>query len=58
MRKAHEEMVETDPTGFCDCSWGVVVSTGAGVGLVHSRLPHRGPPVHLCAARYRDHDAQ
>jgi hypothetical protein len=25
-------MVATQPTGFCDCSWGVLVSTGAGAG--------------------------
>ena len=32
VRQAHEEMVATEPTGFCDCSWGVLVSTGAGAG--------------------------
>ena len=45
MRKAHEEMVETDPTGFCDCSWGVVVSTGAGAGRF---IPDFHTEAHLC----------
>ena len=45
VRKAHEEMVETDPTGFCDCSWGVVVSTGAGAGRF---IPDFHTEAHLC----------
>jgi hypothetical protein len=30
VRQAHEELVATEPTGFCDWSWGVLVSPGAG----------------------------
>ena len=32
VRQAHEELVAMEPTGFCDCSWGVLVSTGACAG--------------------------
>ena len=45
VRKAHEEMVETAPTGFCDCSWGVVVSTGAGAGRF---IPDFHTEAYLC----------
>ena len=39
VRQAHEAMVATEPTGFCDCSWGVLVSTGAGAYL-HRPVGH------------------
>jgi len=32
VRQQHEQMVREEATGFCDCSWGVLVSTGAGAG--------------------------
>jgi hypothetical protein len=45
VRQAHEEMVATEPTGFCDCSWGVLVSTGAGAGRF---IPDFYTEAHLC----------
>jgi hypothetical protein len=45
VRQAHEEMVATEPTGFCDCSWGVLVSTGAGAGRF---IPDFHTEAHLC----------
>ena len=45
VRQAHEEMVAKEPTGFCDCSWGVLVSTGAGAGRF---IPDFYTEAHLC----------
>jgi hypothetical protein len=45
VRQAHEELVATEPTGFCDCSWGVLVSTGAGAGRF---IPDFHTEAHLC----------
>jgi hypothetical protein len=38
-------MVATEPTGFCDCSWGVLVSTGAGAGRF---IPDFHTEAHVC----------
>ena len=45
VREAHEKMVRQEATGFCDCSWGVLVSTGGGAGRF---IPDFYTEAHLC----------
>lgn len=45
VRELHEELVRQQTTGFCDCSWGVLASTGAGAGRF---IPDYYTEAHLC----------
>jgi hypothetical protein len=45
VRELHEELVRNQTTGFCDCSWGVLASTGAGAGRF---VPDYFTEAHLC----------
>jgi hypothetical protein len=45
VRELHEQLVREKTTGFCDCSWGVLASTGTGAGRF---IPDHYTEAHLC----------